>query len=213
MTWPRSARLGDAAEGIVELAVEGVELLIDRLVFGDRPVGNFLQPGHRGLGGLEIRMRSGDHGRADGGTERAGLRRAGNAHLAAGDVGVDLHEHRVFLGDAAGADDALDGHAVFADAVDDGAGAEGGALDERAVDFRLGGVERLAEQQAGEQLIDEDGAVAVVPIEREQAGLAGLLRGGLVGEFAVQGGIAVDTPSTNHLKMSPTADWPASMPK
>ena len=37
------------------------------------------------------------------------------------------------------------------------------------------GVQRLAEQQAGEAHIDEDGAVAVVPIEREQARRAGFL--------------------------------------
>ena len=137
-------RLGDSAEGIVQLAVEGIELLIDRLVFGVRLVTDFLQPGHRRLSGLEIRMRSGDHGGTDGGAERAGLGRAGNPHFTAGDIGVDLHEHRVFLGDTAGADDALDGHAVFADAVDDGAGAERGALDERPIDLGLGGVERLA---------------------------------------------------------------------
>ncbi len=144
MTWPRSADLDDAAEGIVQLAVERVELLIDRLVFGDRPVGDLLQAGHRGLGGLEIRMGAGNHRRADGGTQRAGLRRAGNAHLAAGHIGVDLHQQRVFLGDAAGTHDALDRHAVFADALDDRAGAKGGAFDERPVDFRPGGVERLA---------------------------------------------------------------------
>jgi hypothetical protein len=39
-------------------------------------------------------------------------------------------------------------------------------------------------------LVDEDGAVAVVPVEREQAGLAGLHGGGLVGELAVEGSIA-----------------------
>jgi hypothetical protein len=107
-------------------------------------------------------------------------RRAGDEHGAAGDVGVDLHEQRVFLGDAAGADDAVDGHAVFLDALDDGAGAEGRGLDQGAVDFGLRRVERAAEQEAGEQRVDEDGAVAVVPVEGEQAALAGLLRRGLL---------------------------------
>ena len=35
-------RLGDSAEGIVQLAVEDVELLIDRLVFRDWLVGDVL---------------------------------------------------------------------------------------------------------------------------------------------------------------------------
>jgi len=36
-----------------------------------------------------------------------------NKHDAAGDIGVDLHQQRIFLGDAAGADDAVDRHAVI----------------------------------------------------------------------------------------------------
>ena len=51
--------------------------------------------------------------------------------------------------------------------------AEGGGLDQRAVDFRRGGVQRLADQQAAEQGIDQDRAVAVVPIQGHQAAGAG----------------------------------------
>ena len=119
-------------------------------------------------------MRSGEHRGGDGRAQRAGLARAGHLHRAAGHVGVDLHEQRVFLRDAARADDAVDRHAVFPDALDDRARAERGRLDQRAIDFGPRRVEVLAEQQAGEQLVDEDGAVAVVPVEREQAGLARL---------------------------------------
>ena len=66
------------------------------------------------LGGGEIGMgtRAQDRG-GDGGAERAGLAGTGDAHRAAGDIGVNLHEERVFLRDAAAADDAADGHAVF----------------------------------------------------------------------------------------------------
>ena len=77
------------------------------------------------------------------GTERAGLRRAGKPHFAAGDIGVDLHEKRVFLSDADGADETLYGHIVFIDAVHDGTGPVVGGLDQRSIDFRLGGVECL----------------------------------------------------------------------
>ena len=47
--------------------------------------------------------------------------------------------------------------------------AEGGGLDQGAVDLGRRGVQRLAEEQAGEALVDQDGAVAVVPVEGEQA--------------------------------------------
>src|SRR5690606_25633677 len=124
---------------------------------------------HFALRGGEVRVRTGEDGGGEGGAEGAGLRGAGDQHGAAGDVGVDLHEHRVFLRDAAGADDAVDGHAVFFEAFDDGAGSEGGGFDESAVEFGLRGVERGAEGEAGEERIDEDGAVAVVPVEGEQA--------------------------------------------
>ena len=77
------------------------------------------------------------------------------------------------------------------DALDDGARAEGGGLDEGAVDFGAGGVEGLAEEEAGEHGIDEDGAVAVVPVEGEQAARAGAGGGGLGGECGVQGGVAL----------------------
>ena len=108
----------------------------------------------------------------------------------AGDVGVDLYEERILFGDAAGADDAVDGDAVVAETFDDGAGAEGGGFDEGAVEFGLCRVERGAEGEAGEERIDEDGAVAVVPVEREQAGLAGLQFGGFCGEDGVEFGVA-----------------------
>ncbi|MCK7541253.1 MAG: hypothetical protein MZV63_65385 [Marinilabiliales bacterium] len=53
----------------------------------------------------------------------------------AGDVGVDLHDERVLLGDAAAVDDVADLHPVFFEPPDDGQGAEGGGLDEGPVDL------------------------------------------------------------------------------
>ena len=60
-------------------------------------------------------------------------------------------------------------------AVDDGQRSEGGGLDVGAVNFMGLGVQGLAEQQAGELDIGEDGAVAVVPVERQQTGGTGWL--------------------------------------
>ena len=82
--------------------------------------------------------------------------------------------------------------AVLLEAVDDGQRAEGRGLDERAVDLRRRGVKRLADEQAGQALVDQDGAVAVVPVEGEQAGFAGLELGRLPGQGLVR---ALDRPA------------------
>ena len=111
-------------------------------------------------------------------------------HRAAGHVGVDLHQQRILLGDAAGADDPVDSHAVFPNALDDRARAERRRLDQRAIDLGARRIEVLPDQQAGQQLIDEDGPVAVVPVERQQAGLARLLPRRLGGQLLVQRGVA-----------------------
>ena len=67
----------------------------------------------------------------------------------------------------------LDRDAVLLEAIDDRQGAEGGGFDQGAVDLRRRGVQRLADQQAGQQRIDQDRAVAVVPVQGQQAALAG----------------------------------------
>jgi hypothetical protein len=62
---------------------------------------------------------TGDDRAGDGRAQRAGLRRARDLHRAARHVGVDLHDQRVLLGDAAAVDDLFDLHAVFLESVDD----------------------------------------------------------------------------------------------
>jgi len=80
----------------------------------------------------------------------------------------------LFFRDAAAVDDLSDLDAIRFNAVDDGECAKSGGLDERAVDFRGAGVERLPHQQAGQALVRQDGAVAVVPVQRHQPAFAGL---------------------------------------
>ena len=88
-------------------------------------------------------------------------------------VGVDLVEHGVVLRNAAGVDDALDGDAVLGHALKDDAGVEGGAFD-GGEELVLRGVDQVpAEGDAAEFGIHQHGAVAVVPGEAQQAGLAG----------------------------------------
>ena len=124
-------------------------------------------------------------------------------------VGVDLVEHGVVLRNAAGVDDAVDGHAVLGHALEDDAGVEGGAFD-GGEELVLRGVDQVpAEGDAAEFGIDEDGAVAVVPGEAQQAGLAGAI----VFE-ALRRASATLMPARRAMasKMSPVAERPASMP-
>ena len=180
---------GLGAEGVVELPVEGVELEVDLVARGVRLEDRPLDPAHGGLGLGErlvaAALAAGDDGPGHGRAQGAGLGRAGDLHLQAGDVGVDLHDQRVLLGDAAAVDDVADLDPVLLEAPDDGQGAEGRGLDEGPVDLLGLGVERQADEEAGQALVDEDGPVAVVPVEGEKARFAGLEGGGLAGQGGV----------------------------
>ena len=128
--------------------------------------------GAEGAGGEE---------REDAGAEAGGYA-VGDEDGLVEDVGVDLVEDCVLLRDAAGVDDAVDGDAVFGHALEDDAGVEGGAFD-GGEELVLRGVEEVpAEGDAAEFGVDEDGAVAVVPAEAEEAGLAGAIGFEALGE-------------------------------
>ena len=180
---------GLGPEGVVELPVEGVELDVDLVARGvgleDRPP----DAAHGGLGLGErlvpAALASGGHGPGHGRAQGAGLGRAGDLHLQAGDVGVDLHDQGVLLGDAAAVDDVADLDPVLLEAPDDGQRAEGGGLDEGPVDLLGLRVQGQADEEAGQALVDEDGPVAVVPVEGEEARFAGPEGGGLPGQRGV----------------------------
>ena len=78
------------------------------------------------------------------------------------------------------------GDAVFPNTFDDRAGAEGGSLDQRTIDLRAGRVQCLSDEQSGQPRIDEHGAVAVVPVERDETRFAGLRARRLPGELGVK---------------------------
>ena len=174
----------------MECSIKGVKPLIDGVGFGVWGVDSWEQACHGVLCGGDGVVAScfftGDDGTGDGGSEGAGLRASGDFHGSACDVGVDLHDERIFFGDAAAVDDLSDLDAEFFKSFDDREGAEGGGFDQGAIDFGRGGVERLAQEQSCEFLIDEDGAIAVVPVEGEQARFAGFEFGGLSGEIFVR---------------------------
>jgi hypothetical protein len=159
------------AESEVGLAVERVELLVGGVGF---------QLGVEGaVAGAELVLDGFDGGEGFGGEhgEDAGAEAGGDVggdeDGLAEDVGVDLIEDGIVLGDAAGVDDAVDRNAVLGEALEDDAGVEGGAFD-GGEELVLSGVDEVpAEGDAAELGIDEDGAVAVVPGEAEEAGLSG----------------------------------------
>jgi len=129
---------------------------------------------HGGLGLLDRLEGAGGEEGEDAGAER-GRDAVGDEDGFVEDVGVDLVEDGVVLGYAAGVDDAGDGNAALGHAVEDDAGVEGGAFD-GGEELVLGGVDEVpAEGDAAEGRVDEDGAVAVVPGEAEEAGLSGLV--------------------------------------
>ncbi len=103
----------------------------------------------------------------------------------AGDVGVDLHDQRALLGQAAAGHDLPDRHAVRLERLDDHPRPERGRLDQRPVDLLGGRGQRGADQQPAELGVDQDGAVAVPPVERQQARFARPEPGGLLLEEAV----------------------------
>lgn len=185
----------DAAEGVVDGEVELIDFVVDGVGLGVGGVGDGFESGHSGLGGGEVWVAAGggacDDGGGDSSSEGAGLVGAGDAHLVIGDVGVDLHEHGVFVCDAAGADDGMGLDAELLEAFEDGASAEGGGFDEGAVDFCAGGVEGLAEEEAGEALVNEDIAIAVVPVESEEAGLSGFKFFCFSGELGMESRVAL----------------------
>ena len=76
----------------------------------------------------------------------------------------------------AGDDELGDRHAARVERLDDHAGAERGGLEQRAVDLLGAGREGLADDDAGELVVDEHRAVAVVPVEGDQAVRADRLR-------------------------------------
>jgi len=127
-----------------------------------------------GLGFFNGRVRSSSE-QSENARPEAGGDAGGDEDGFIQDVGVDLVEDFVALRDAAGVDDAVDADAVLGHALENDARMECGAFDGRE-ELVLRGVDEVpAKGDAAEFGVDEDCAVAVVPADAEQAGLAGLV--------------------------------------
>ena len=160
------------AERIVQPPVQRVQFGVDLGMFLDRLVHRRLDAGHLSLRLLDLLVSPADHGPEDRGAQGTRLRRAADLHRPIADVGVDLHHERVLFGDAATVDHLLDLDAVFLKPVDDRQRAERRGFDQRPVDFGGRGVQRLPDQQAAQQRVDQNRAVAVVPVQGQQPAFA-----------------------------------------
>src|SRR5699024_6326051 len=87
----------------------------------------------------------------------------------------------------AGDGEVVDGHAGLLEGIDDGAGTEGRGLDEGTVDLAGAGGEGESGQDSGEVVVDQDGAVAALPVEGEESVGAHRVLGGLLCEDVVDG--------------------------
>src|SRR5258706_13642943 len=105
-----------------------------------------------------------------------------------------MYDKAVHLRNSAAADEEIGGDAVLAQALNDGTRAIGGRLDEGAVDLGARRVQRLAEDHPRQARVDEYRAVAVIPVEGDEAGFAGRECGGLRGQLRMEGVPALADP-------------------
>ncbi len=131
-----------------------------------------LYAGHFSLCLLGCFVSAAGHGSENRRAQRAGLCRAADLHRPIAHIRVYLHHQGALFSDAAAVDDFLDRYAVFLKPIDDRQGPEGRGLDQCPVHFRRRGVQCLPHQETGKQWIDQNRAIAVVPIERQQSAFA-----------------------------------------
>ena len=146
------------AEEVMQCHVLSIEVIVFSGIFNDWLVGDRLLAAHGADGGEDVAMAAAASirgGGENGGAESGGLRAGGRLDFHAENIGVNLHEKRIFEGDAAAGDDVVDWKAMVIEVVDDFPCAIGGSLDESAVDVLRPRVERHADDQAGQSHVVE----------------------------------------------------------
>ena len=108
----------------------------------------------------------------DSGPKGASLGGSGHFDRAIEDVGIDLHDERALFSDSSAGDDFCDAYTKFHHTVNDFEGSESGGFDSCSVNFCGGGVEGLTDEKSREEGVDEDCAVAIVPVESEESRFA-----------------------------------------
>ena len=144
--------------------------------------------------------------------QRLGPQRArstGASHLydAAGDIGVDGTSSD-FSRDSTSADNLVRRHAVMSKTLDNRAPRTRSPRSTRGR-YLPGRVQVSTEQQTGKALVDENGAIAVVPVEPQRPASDAALRPRR--PFSMQ--LAAQNDLDPPFEYVPTADWSFSMPK
>ncbi|OPZ92275.1 MAG: hypothetical protein BWY73_00870 [candidate division TA06 bacterium ADurb.Bin417] len=152
----------------LKLAVEPVEFPVDRDRRRFGPVIGGFKTAAAVLPGRDVFKGPGGHRPGYGRAQGAGLFGTGHPDRPFQDIAVNLHQERVLARDAAAGDHRADRNAAGFDLVDDHPGAEGGGLDQGPVDLLGTGPQGLPHQETGQPLVDQDRAVAVVPVQGQQ---------------------------------------------
>src|SRR3954454_20486508 len=173
-----------AAEVVVQRDVSLVELVVDRgaVLVGLVDVAPDLA--YRRRRGLDVVVGAGGDRRVHRRPERRALVGVDQVQRLAQHVGVDLHDHRV-LQQAAGDDHLAHLDPGALERLHDLPRPEGGRLDQRAVDVLRARRELEPDHDAAEEVVDEDGPVAAVPVERDEPVLADALLARELGQVAV----------------------------
>ena len=130
-------------------------------------------------------MHAGRHRGVHRRAERRPLLRADQVDPPPRHVRVDLHQHRV-LDQPAGREQLAHRHARALERLDDLARPERGRLEQRAVHVLRSRRQREPDDQPAQLVVDEDRAVAAVPVEHDQPVLADALPARQLGQVLVQ---------------------------
>ena len=162
-----------AAEQVVKAPVDGVDAVVGWArggVRAVRPPGRRLRRRDRGIDAVEDPIR---HRGEQRGPTRRHLVGDGDPDGKPRDIGEELHEQRACFGNAAAGDDLGQLDPVLGEVLHDPPVAKRYRLEQRPIDVLAGGMECEATEHAGEVGVGQDRAVAVEPIECDEAGFAG----------------------------------------
>ena len=128
------------AEKVMQSHKLSIDVMVFSGIFNDWLVGNRRFRPHGADGGEDIVMAAAATicgGGENSGTKGGGLCAGGRLDFHAENVCVNLHEKRIFEGDAAAGDNVVNRKAVLIEVVDDFSCAESGGFNESAVDMLM----------------------------------------------------------------------------
>ena len=114
----------------------------------------------------------------DCGAHRRRLRQFGYRDITAEDIGHQLDEHQIGLGQPTRENDTLDRDISVNKQVDDGASAKAKQIEKGAIYFDRRGLQIHAEDQSAQSGICKRDARSVPPVESQEAVRSGLQRAG-----------------------------------